>query len=72
MTREKALHMSDIFLKLIISALIALCTFALNSVVSGIGEVKSELRSLRTDLQAMQSDIVELRTRLNYVERAKQ
>lgn len=72
MTAEKAVRMSDLFLKLIISALIALCTFALNSVVSGIGEVKQEIKSLRIDLQAMQTDLATLKTRVDYHERAVQ
>lgn len=70
MTKEKAIGMSDIFLKLIISALIALCTFALQSVAGGIGELKQEIKSLRIELQSMQTDVVQLRTRLDYHERA--
>ena len=64
--------MSDLFLKLIISALIALCTFALNSVVGGISELKDEIKSLRVEMQSMQTDVVQLRTRLDYHEKAVQ
>jgi hypothetical protein len=70
MTKEKAIGMSDLFLKLIISALIALCTFALNSVVGGIGEVKQEIKTLRIELQSMQTDLATLKTRVDYHERA--
>lgn len=72
MTKEKAIGMSDLFLKLIISALIALCTFALNSVVGGISELKDEIKSLRVEMQSMQTDVVQLRTRLDYHEKAVQ
>lgn len=72
MTKEKAIGMSDLFLKLIISALIALCTFALNSVVGGIGEIKEEVKSLRIHLQEMETNIATLKTRLDYHERARQ
>lgn len=72
MTKEKAIGMSDLFLKLIISALIALCMFALNSVVGGISELKDEIKSLRVEMQSMQTDVVQLRTRLDYHEKAVQ
>jgi len=68
MTKEKAIGMSDLFLKLIISALIALCTFALNSVVGGIGEIKDEMKSLRIHIQEMQTSVATLKTRMDYHE----
>lgn len=71
MTKEKVSQLSDLFLKLLISALIALCTFALNAVVGGIGELKTEIQSMRREIQSLSIDLATVQTRLNYHEQTE-
>ena len=69
MTKEKASQLSDLFLKLLISALIALCTFALNAVVTGITELKTDIKAMRIEMQQMSIDVATVQTRMNYYEK---
>ena len=75
MTKEKALNLGDMLLKFLIGALIALATFALNNVSSGITDLKNEIKSMRIEMQQISIDVATVQTRLNYheqTERARQ
>ena len=71
MTKEKATQISDLFLKLLISALIALCTFALNAVVTGITELKTDIKAMRIEIQQLSIDVATVQTRINYHEKTE-
>jgi len=68
MTKEKALNLGDMLLKFLIGALIALATFALNNVSSGITDLKNEIKSMRIEMQQLSIDVATVQTRLNYHE----
>jgi len=76
MTKEKVGAFSDWLLKLMMPLFIAICSIVLQAAASELRELKTEIRSLRTEYQArleqLSIDIAALKTRMDYHERVNQ
>jgi hypothetical protein len=69
MTKEKIMTISDYLWKILMPVFLVILSVVLQNAASQLGDLNTEIKTLRVELQQISIDLASLKTRMDYHEK---